>query len=71
MSDFFSRKQSQNTKQMEYCELFETKSFDGERLKLQKTGRLFALTGKRRESNQNEEISPLDGERRQICKVVR
>ena len=36
-----------------------------------KTGRLFALTGRRGELNQNGEISPLDGERRQVCKIVR
>ena len=27
------KKQSQNTKQVEYCELFEMRSFGGERLK--------------------------------------
>ena len=27
------KEQSQNTKQVEYCELFETRSFGGERLK--------------------------------------
>ena len=33
------KKQSQNTKQVEYCELFETRSFDGECLKFfQKQG---------------------------------
>ena len=30
----FKRKQSQNTKQVEYCELFETRSFGGEPLKV-------------------------------------
>ena len=33
------KKQSQNTKQVEYCELLETRSFGGERLKVfQKQG---------------------------------
>ena len=36
---FFKKKQSQKTKQVEYCELFETRSFGGERLKFfQKQG---------------------------------
>ena len=30
----FKRKQLQNTKQVEYCELFETRSFGGEPLKV-------------------------------------
>ena len=35
----FKRKQSQNTKQVEYCKLFETRSIGGERLKtIQKQG---------------------------------
>ena len=35
----FRRKQSQNTKQVEYCELLETRTFGGERLKIiQKQG---------------------------------
>ena len=36
-----------------------------------KTRRLFALTGRRGELNQNGEISPFGEERRQACKVVR
>ena len=35
-----------------------------------KTGRLFALTGRRGELNQDGEISPSDGERMQVCKIV-
>ena len=68
---FFKRnllkKQSQNTKQVEYCKLFETKSFSGERLKVfQKQGDK-SLTGRRGELNQNGKISPSDGERWQVC----
>ena len=34
-------------------------------------GRLFAFTGRRGEMGQNREISPSDGERRQVCRIVR
>ena len=39
LKEIKKKKQSQNTKQVEHCELFETKSFGGERLKIfQKRG---------------------------------
>ena len=56
---------------MEYCELFEPRSFDGERLKIiQKQGTLIVLTERWGELNQNGKISLSDGERRQFCKIV-
>ena len=40
------KKQSQNTKEVEYCELFETRSFSGEHLKFfQKQGDYSHLPG--------------------------
>ena len=56
---------------MEYCELFETRSFCGGRLNFfQKQGD-YSHSGRRGELNQNGEISPSDGERWQVCKIVR
>ena len=69
---FFKRKQSRKTKQVEYCELFEPRSFGGEPLKIiQKQGRLFALIERRGELNPNGKTFLSDGERQQVCKIVR
>ena len=39
--------------------------------KFSKTGRLFTFTGRQEKMNQNEEISQSDGERLQVCGIVR
>ena len=46
LKEYLKKKQSQNTKQVEYCELFETRSFIRERLKFfQKQGDYSHLRG--------------------------
>ena len=54
----------------EYCKIFQTINFGRERRKkFLKTGRLFAFTGRRGEVNQNRDITSLDGERQQVCRI--
>ena len=65
LKEIFLKKQSQNTKPEEYCELFETRSSGGERLKF------FQKQGRYSHSRGDKEISPSDGERRQVYKIVR
>ena len=69
MSD--SKRQPQNTKQVGVLgNIWDGEFWRGTSEKFSKTGRLFALTGRREEMNQNRETSPSDGERRLVCKNI-
>ena len=65
-------KQSQNTKQVGVLRnIWDEEFWRGASEKFPKTGKLFALTVRRGEMNQNGEISLSDGDRRQVCRIVR
>ena len=67
----FFNKQSQNTKQVWVLQnIWNEELSRGASQKFSNTGRLFAMKGRREEMNHNEEISPLDGERRRVCRIV-
>ena len=51
--------------------ILDQEFWQGASEKVLKTGRLFALTGRWGEMNQNGEVSTSDGERRQACRIVR
>ena len=56
--------QSQNTKQLGILQnIWDEKFWRGESGKFSKTKRLFALTGRQKEMNQNEETSLFDREK--------
>ena len=68
----FSNKQLQNTERVEVLRNIWDKEFWlGASQKISKTGGLlFSLTGRWGEMKQNGEISPSDGERRQVCRII-
>ena len=64
-------KQSQNTKQVGILQnIWDEKFWRRASEKFWKTRRLFALTVRREEMNQNGDISLSDGERRWVCRIV-
>ena len=64
-------KQSQNTKQVGVLRNIKDEEFwQRPSEKFSKAGRLFAFTGRQGEMKQNWDISPSDGERRQVCRTV-
>ena len=73
IKNFFKRnltKQPQNKRQVEYCELFDTRSFGGEHLKLFQKQEDYLYSRGDGWIEPSGEISPSDGERQLICKIV-
>ena len=70
LKEILLKKQSQNTKQVEYCELFKTRSFGGEHPKFFQKQRDYSHLRGDEENITKWEISPSDGEIRQVCKIL-
>ena len=66
----FWNKKTQHKKQLVVLRnIWEEEFRRGASKRFSKTGKLFALTGRRGEINQNGEIFPLDRQRRQVCRI--